>query len=192
MKRKQFESKLRATVCGECGKVFQGKRQQYVCEPGCRARQQALRKEQLESKLAEQRAIREGRYASEEEDPRSLLRTPPVVQVRIYYVYFWFKDGEIFPFYVGHGAEDRYKAVHSDNSHTGTARCEKIRRSCKKFKAAIIVDNLTVREARLIENVFIHYFSSIGVLLTNQQGHGNSTGREATEGEVGEGRESGV
>lgn len=169
------KSKLRLTVCGECGVVFMGERGKRACGLCDTSKKNA--KPNLH----------------EDDDPRSLIRrVEPLPTARIYYVYFWHKNGETFPFYVGHGSEDRYKAVHSDNSHTGTAWCEKIRRSCKKFKAAIIVDNLTVREARLIENVFIHYFSSIGVLLTNQQGHGNAAGRESAEGEVGEGRESGA
>ena len=84
------------------------------------------------------------------------------------YVYFWYKNNEIFPFYVGKGMEDRAWRRHQCNTKKLSAWCERVRATAKNFKVEIVREDLTEDGAALLESVFIDYFHTLGVILTNQ------------------------
>jgi hypothetical protein len=84
-----------------------------------------------------------------------------------YYVYAWYKDNEVLPFYIGRGMGNRAWETHKTNG--GRSFCEKIRKSVKDFKVSIIRDRLTKNGAILCEQVLTKLIQDSGAfLLTNQ------------------------
>ena len=83
------------------------------------------------------------------------------------YVYAWFKDGEILPFYIGKGADRRAWQRHTIGGRT--AYCQRLRDSASTFQVKIIKDNLTDEGASLVESVLMSFLvDTCGVILSNQ------------------------
>ena len=83
------------------------------------------------------------------------------------YVYAWFKDGELLPFYVGKGVDSRAWDRHLRKD--GQAQwCQTVRAAAKDFRVEIIRDGLTEEGALLLESVLMAFITARGVVLANQ------------------------
>ncbi len=84
------------------------------------------------------------------------------------YVYAWFKENEILPFYIGKGVDYRAWQKHTLDDGT-TAFCEQVKISAKKFRVKIIREGLTEEGALLLEGALINFITdSCGWILSNQ------------------------
>jgi hypothetical protein len=84
------------------------------------------------------------------------------------YVYAWFNDESLLPFYIGKGVDDRAwkRHVHSDDGRSQL--CQQIRSSSSGFKVKIIRENMTNEGAMLVESALISFVLSCGGFLSNQ------------------------
>lgn len=152
-------SVLQPTTCKECGKEYLPRRSnQIYCDIKC----------QSHSSSHKQAPNNQG--SQKTQTPRQKRQPPGTHHAKGRYVYLWFKDDEIFPFYVGKGVGNRAVVTHTChwNGVTLWAPCERMRQSARKFNVVIVRDNLTNEGASLLESSFIQYFTKMGVILTNQ------------------------
>lgn len=90
------------------------------------------------------------------------------------YVYAWFKNEEVMPFYIGKGIDSRAWERHIDPVNGKLQYCEQVRISATSFEIRIIRDNLTEEGAALIEATLISFLSGCGYVLSNQmEGRGH-------------------
>jgi hypothetical protein len=90
---------------------------------------------------------------------------------RRHYIYAWYQNDEILPFYIGKGTGRRAWAEHHITKNPLDKRpayCERIRGQATSFRIEIIRDDLDGRTAYECERAFIDFFNSKGLRLSNQ------------------------
>ena len=96
-------------------------------------------------------------------------RNRPIPQM--HYVYAWFKNDEILPFYIGKGTGCRAWDRHIDSTTGKDCTCERIARSAEVLRIKIIKDGLLDTEATLLEWTLIHFLvGTCGVPMANRSG----------------------
>lgn len=83
------------------------------------------------------------------------------------YVYAWFRDDDVIPFYIGRGRGTRYTDIHKlGKLH---AKCERVRRACRKFRTVILISGLSESEAKAAETACIRLLrrGGLGATLAN-------------------------
>lgn len=84
------------------------------------------------------------------------------------YVYAWFNNESLLPFYIGKGVDDRAwrRHVHKDDGRSQL--CQQIRASSSGFEVKIIRENMTNEGAMLVESALISFVLACGGFLSNQ------------------------
>jgi hypothetical protein len=172
-------SKFGESICLMCGRRFLKKHPNHkYCHWQCSsAAGKARRMTDLETAIAvsEERKANVDisgfrkkelpSYESEKgQDVSDVVRRIP----RGRYVYAWFNDQSLLPFYIGKGVDDRAWKRHVRSDSVTSQFCQQIRASSSGFRVEIIRDNLTNEGAMLIESTLIAFASACGALLANQ------------------------
>ena len=101
----------------------------------------------------------------------SRVDQPSVIISKIpkgHYVYAWFRNKEVLPFYVGMGLGYRAWDRHIRPDTGCPQACEMLRITASSFEVRIIRKNLTEEGARLVEAVLISFLMNCGCRLSNQ------------------------
>ncbi|MFA5767475.1 MAG: hypothetical protein WC919_06120 [Candidatus Paceibacterota bacterium] len=169
--------------CRRCGKPFVANHNQSVyCGYECRKRKKD-KKPDIECPCGKRfiRKTANQKYCSSDcrkqfwdgvspksKKPKSQKPLKPGPRGR--YVYVWFKDNEVLPFYIGKGvggrAWERHKIGCGETARP--AYCQRLREQASAFSIKIIKDNLTAEGARLVESALIGFLDLCGVMLSNQ------------------------
>lgn len=143
---KTFTSCVRS--CRFCGNEFQATQaNHFFCSEQCR----------LESY----------KYPNATED-EDIVQLKNSKHPRGRYVYAWFKEDELFPFYIGKGVGDRAWKYHKVGDRP--AFCQSVKSSAKSFRCEIVRDNLTAEGSLLVEAVLMDFVikCTSKSVLTNQ------------------------
>jgi hypothetical protein len=131
---RQRQKKPISRSCPTCGRTFSTVHaRQIYCNSRCRPSQP---KKVIQHKKSKSRpALPQGKY-----------------------VYAWFKDDDVLPFYIGQGTGKRAWMRHK-NTHL-TARCQQEKESSDTIRVEIIKDKLTDKGASFLESALISFLAN--------------------------------